>query len=155
MGRKQRTLYKVVNLVVDTNIVFSTLLNPHSVVGEILMNIQDRFTFFAPELLKEELKKYSPKISAYSKLNQHDLASVEALLFSTITFVAQELISDQSWMKAYALTKDVDEDDTPFVALGIELNARLWTGDKVLSKGLSKKGSDITITTADLSKHLK
>jgi predicted nucleic acid-binding protein len=144
-----------VNLVIDTNIVFSTLLNPHSAVGEILMNIQDHFTFFAPELLKEELKRYSPKISAYSKLNQHDLAEVEALLFSTITFVSEELISEQSWIKAYELTKDVDEDDTPFVALGIELNAKVWTGDKVLSKGLSKKGSYLTITTADLRKHLK
>jgi predicted nucleic acid-binding protein len=43
-----------VNLIVDTNIVFSTLLNPHSAIGEILMNIQDEFTFFASELLKEE-----------------------------------------------------------------------------------------------------
>ena len=38
------------NIVVDTNIVFSTLLNPKSTVGEILMNLQDKFTFFGPEL---------------------------------------------------------------------------------------------------------
>jgi len=58
-----------VNLIVDTNIVFSTLLNPHSAIGEILMNVQDEFTFFAPELLKEELRRYAPKIIAYSKLD--------------------------------------------------------------------------------------
>jgi predicted nucleic acid-binding protein len=52
------------------------------------------------------------------------------------------------------LTKDIDEDDTPFIALGIELNAKLWTGDKVLSKGLAKKGVDIIITTADLKNSL-
>ena len=86
------------NVVVDTNIVFSTLLNPHSAVGEILMNIQDQFTFFAPTLLKEELKRYAPKISAYSKLSQFDLDEVESLPFSTITFVSEDLISEPSWL---------------------------------------------------------
>lgn len=143
------------NLVVDTNIIFSTLLNPHSAIGEILMNIQDDFTFFAPELLKEELKRYTPKIIAYSKLDQKDLADLQSMVLSTIMFVSEELISKRSWNKAFALTKDIDEDDTPFVALAIELNAKLWTGDKVLSKGLAKKGSEIIVTMADLKKFNK
>ncbi|WP_426671540.1 PIN domain-containing protein [Mucilaginibacter sp. McL0603] len=142
-------------LIVDTNIVFSTLLNPHSAIGEILMNIQDDFTFFAPELLKEELKRYALKIAAYSKLDQKALFDIEALVLSTINFVSEELISEQSWIQAFALTKDIDEDDTPFIALGIELNAKLWTGDKILSKGLAKKGVEIIITTADLKKIVK
>jgi len=70
-------------------------------------------------------------------------------------FVSEELISKRSWNKAFALTKDIDEDDTPFVALAIELNAKLWTGDKVLSKGLAKKDSDIIVTMADLKKFNK
>jgi predicted nucleic acid-binding protein len=144
-----------VRLIVDTNIVFSTLLNPHSAIGEILMNIQDDFTFFAPELLKEELKRYAPKIAAYSKLDQETLSYIEALVLSTINFISEESISEESWSEAFALTKDIDEDDTPFIALGIELNTKLWTGDKVLSKGLAKKGSDIIITTADLKKLIK
>jgi predicted nucleic acid-binding protein len=144
-----------VKLIVDTNIVFSTLLNPHSAIGEILMNIQDEFTFFAPELLKEELKRYAPKITAYSKLDSKTLSDIEELVLSTINFVSEESISDPSWIQAFALTKDIDEDDTPFIALGIELNAKLWTGDKVLFKGLAKKGADIIITTADLKKLTK
>jgi predicted nucleic acid-binding protein len=144
-----------VKLIVDTNIVFSTLLNPHSVIGEILMNIQDEFTFFAPELLKEELKRYAPKIAAYSKLNQADLFDIETLVMSTINFVSEESISEHSWTQAYFLTKDIDEDDTPFIALGIELDAKLWTGDKILSKGLLKKGSDLIISTTDLKKLIK
>jgi predicted nucleic acid-binding protein len=128
-----------VNLIVDTNIVFSTLLNPYSAIGEILMNVQDEFTFFAPELLKEELKRYTPKITAYSRLDPETLANIEELVLSIINFVAEQSITDQSWIQAFALTKDIDEDDTPFIALGIELNAKLWTGDKVLSKGLAKR----------------
>jgi predicted nucleic acid-binding protein len=144
-----------VNIIVDTNIVFSTLLNPHSAIGEILMNIQDEFTFFAPELLKEELKRYAPKIIAYSKLDRKALSDIEELVLSTITFVQEESISEESWIQAFDLTKDIDEDDTPFVALGIEINAKLWTGDKILSKGLAKKGIDITITTVDLRKLIR
>ncbi len=142
-------------LVVDTNIVFSTLLNPHSVIGEILMNIQDEFTFFAPEILKKELERYAPKIAAYSKLSPSDLADIEKAVLSTITFISEDTISEQSWIRALDLTKDVDEDDTPFIALGIELDAKVWTGDKVLSDGLSKKGADVVITTADLKKLIK
>jgi predicted nucleic acid-binding protein len=144
-----------VKLIVDTNIVFSTLLNPNSAIGEILMNIQDEFTFFAPELLKEELKRYALKIAAYSKLDQKALSDIKFLVLSTINFVPEASISEHSWVQAFALTKDIDEDDTPFIALGIELNAKLWTGDKVLSKGLAKKGADIIITTADLKKLIK
>jgi predicted nucleic acid-binding protein len=124
-------------------------------MGEILMNVQDEFTFFAPELLKEELRRYAPKITTYSQLDSKTLAIIEELVLSTINFVAEESISQSSWIQAFALTKDIDEDDTPFIALGIELNAKLWTGDKVLSNGLSKKGADIVITTADLKKLIK
>ncbi len=118
------------------------------------MNIQDDFVFFAPELLKEELKRYASKIAVLSKLDPSDSANLEQLILSTITFVAEELISEQSWSEAFVLTKGIDEDDTPFVALAIELQAKLWTGDKVLLKGLSKKGSaNILINTAELKKH--
>jgi predicted nucleic acid-binding protein len=142
-------------IVVDTNIVFSTLLNPHSAIGEILMNIQDEFTFYAPELLKDELKRYSPKIAAHSKLDKNALADIEALVLSGINFVAEENISEQSWALAWSIAKDIDEDDTPFVALAIELGTKLWTGDKVLTRGLIKKEFDIALTTAGLKLLLK
>ena len=142
------------NLVVDTNIVFSTLLNPHSTIGEILMNVQDDIIFFAPELLKEELKRYAPKIASYTKLSLTDLSAIEELVLSKINFISEETISEISWTKAYALTKDIDEDDTPFIALSIELGSKLWTGDKALSEGLLKKGQDVIMTTSQLIKFI-
>ena len=74
---------------------------------------------------------------------------------SYITFVSEELISERSWISAYGLTKDVDEDDTPFVALALELNTKLWTGDKTLAKGLYQKGSDLIIGTTEMKNLLK
>lgn len=143
------------NIVVDTNIVFSTLLNPTSTIGEILMNLQDKFTFFGPELLVNELERYAPKIAAYTKLTSHKLSQLEQLVLSSITLVSEELISERSWTAAYELARDIDEDDTPFVALALELNTKLWTGDKVLIKGLQKKGSDLAITTTEMRNILK
>lgn len=119
------------------------------------MNIQDEFTFFAPDLLKEELKRYASKIAAYTKLDSKALSDIEELVLSTIKFFPEESISAAAWQQAFALSKDIDEDDTPFLALAIELNAKLWTGDKILSNGLSKKGVNMSITTADLRKLIK
>ena len=73
-------------IVVDTNIVFSTLLNPYSQIGEIVMNLQDDFTFFAPELLKEEIVRYSAKIEQFTKLDKKLIQSVKYLIFDSITF---------------------------------------------------------------------
>ena len=43
-------------------------------------------------------------------------------------------------IEAYELCKGVDEDDTPIIALAIELDGEVWTGDKVLVEGLKEKG---------------
>jgi len=40
------------------------------------------------------------------------------------------------------LYKDVDEKDTPFVALSLELGFELWTRDQELIIGLKAKGFD-------------
>ena len=45
-------------------------------------------------------------------------------------------------MKAFRFCKDVDENDTAFVALTLELNALLWTKDDELKSGLRRKGFD-------------
>lgn len=141
-------------LVVDTNIVFSTLLNPRSSIGEILMNVQDEFTFFAPELLKKEISRYIPKIIVYSKLPEEELFLIKEAVMAAITLISEDIIDESSWQQAYTLAKDIDEDDTPFLALAIDLNCKLWTGDKELSRGLAGKGSSIILTTGELQKHL-
>jgi predicted nucleic acid-binding protein len=142
------------NLVIDTNIVFSTLLNPNSSIGDILLNYQDSIHFYAPELLFEEINRYADKIEKFSKLNPNQLTICKSLLLNAIQFVSEELISEDSWSAAYHLTKDIDEDDTPFVALAIEMNSKLWSGDKKLTTGLISKRSELICTTLELKKIL-
>lgn len=119
------------------------------------MNLQDKFIFFGPELLIDELERYASRIAEYTKLTPHQLSQIEQLVLSNLTLVSEELISEQSWITAYQLTNDIDEDDTPFVALALELNTKLWTGDKTLAKGLHKKGSNIIISTTEMKNILK
>jgi predicted nucleic acid-binding protein len=57
-----------------------------------------------------------------------------------IHFVNEGLVTLESKQQAYDLCHDVDEKDTPYVALAIELRAGLWTGDNKLRPGLEEKG---------------
>ena len=52
------------------------------------------------------------------------------------------MISIGNYIEAYRLCKDVDEKDTPFVALSLEMGYEIWTRDEELKTGLRKKGFD-------------
>lgn len=140
-------------VVIDTNIVFSALLNPKSNIGEILIDAGNEFEFCAPEMLILELNKYKSKIEQHTKLSKTQIRIIRNIILESIHFISEELISKESWNTAFSLTKDVDENDTPFVALAIELNTSLWSGDKKLSK-LNKERTSLIINTTELRKIL-
>ena len=47
---------------------------------------------------------------------------------------------EESLKKVFDLCRDIDEKNIPFVAVTIELDGLLWTGDKKLRNGLESKG---------------
>lgn len=53
-------------------------------------------------------------------------------LFERIKFIPKEAVSNASRQKAFELCRDIDESDAPIIALGIELDLRVWTGDKTV-----------------------
>ena len=138
-------------LVIDTNIVFSALLNPKSNIGELLIDTGNQFEFYAPEMLLFELDKYQDKIEKYTKLAKENIKIIRNTILDSINFISEDLISEKSWMQAFELTRLVDEKDTPFVALAIELNTRLWSGDRKL-QDLNKKKKGLIINTSEVSK---
>lgn len=143
------------NLVIDTNIVFSAILNPKSNIGDILVNYQDKINFYAPEFLLYEIEKYSSKIEKISKQTSEEILISKILVLNSITFISEDLILTEHWNNAFQLTKEIDEDDTPFIALALQMNAKLWSGDKKLTNGLLSKKSDIIYTTQELIKILQ
>lgn len=137
-------------LVIDTNIVFSALLNKHSSIGDIILNSQNTFIFYGCESLKEEIKEHQHKIINLSQYNFKDYEEVETLVFERIEFLSESSIPYEYWKKAAELLRDIDMDDIAFVAMSIYFDIRIWTGDKQLINGLMNKGFQNLITTQEL-----
>ncbi|CAN5912272.1 hypothetical protein BH24BAC1_BH24BAC1_37100 [soil metagenome] len=139
-------------VVVDTNIVFSALLNASSTIGDLLFNSQEEFDFYSPELMKTEIIRYTPKLIKASKLTNSQFLEAAYQVSQAVKLISEALISESSWKAAFELTSDIDEDDTPFVALTLELKGMLWTGAKKLIKGLREKKFGSVLSTQDLLK---
>lgn len=137
-------------ITVDSNIVFSAILNPNSSIGQILIHGSKYFDFYSINYLKEEISNHSPKILKITGYSNDKFDNIYHLIISKIRFVDDVLLSDSSIKKAYKLTSDIDEDDTLFVALNIHLKSLLWTGDKFLINGLKEKGYFRTISTLEI-----
>jgi predicted nucleic acid-binding protein len=52
------------------------------------------------------------------------------LCLRRVNFFKEDKIRKQHWEEAYQLCREIDKDDTLFVALTLELDGLLWTGDK-------------------------
>ncbi len=138
-------------VVVDTNIVFSCLLRSDSRVGEVLLHDPGQLVFYAPALLLEELKRHRARLKRVSKLTDNELDTAWRSIMSRVTVIDDAAVSLAHRDQARHLTAGVDEFDIPFVALALELDALLWTGDLALIRGLRKKGFHQVISTVELA----
>lgn len=137
-------------VVVDTNIVFSGILNPEGTISDLLLNSSDNLDFFAPTAIILELEKHHKKLLRISGYSKNDINFLKRILLKKIEIIDLESIAPSTWEKAIELVKGVDEFDAPFIALSLELDSPLWTGDKNLTKGMAKKGIDWILNTTDI-----
>jgi len=105
--------------------------------------------------LKEEIEEHKTKIQSLTKLSDIELDRIITLITNRIRFINYNLIPIEIYNYAEKLTHDVDIDDTEFVALTEHIKGKLWTGDKELIKGLSKKNWKKFISTEELQIKLK
>lgn len=134
-------------IVVDTNIIFSGLLSPNGTISDLLLNSSGILDFYAPTYLLDELENHKEKLLKITGYSEKELDFLQRNLFKKIDLIDLESIRELTWEKAIELTKNVDEFDAPFIALALELDSPLWTGDKKLIKGLNKKGVDWILPT--------
>lgn len=87
-----------------------------------------------------EIFKHKNKLVKYSTLTEDELLIIFHDVLRQLTFYDELSISNMSVQAAFNLCRDIDEKDTPFIALTIELDGVLWSGDKELMKGLRAKG---------------
>jgi len=126
-----------VNLVVDTNIVFSAIWNSNGRIANLLIR-KTKLNLYSPIFLLIELSNHQHKLSKKLSLESEQFLELKHLTTRRIRFIDEERISSENWNKANELAKVIDSDDVTFVALALELNCPLWTGDKKLSKSLAE-----------------
>ena len=135
-------------IVVDSNIVFSAILNSKSRIGQLIINGSQFFDFYTVGLLKNEIVEHTDKILRLTGFTQEELNETFQLITNRIIFVDDILLTEKDIDKAIDLVCDIDINDAMFVALNNHLLANLWTGDKRLINGLKKKGY-LRILTVD------
>lgn len=139
-------------IIVDTNIIFSCLLNSQGTIGDLIFNSDNVFDFYSNQYMRFEIRKHWNKLKKISKLTDLELETAYDKMLTKLTFINEELISQNDWQKAETLVADIDLDDTDFVALTTYLKGSLWTSDKPLYEGLKAKRFRIVYNTQDLIK---
>ena len=137
-------------VVVDTNIVFSAILNTNSKISKIILQPKSKLNLYSSNQLKYELAAHQTKLKKISNYTEIELQRATLLIFSKIRFINAELIPVTLFTKAEKLTLNVDIDDTEFVALTEHIRGKLWTGDKELAKGLIFRKWNKLISTEEL-----
>jgi predicted nucleic acid-binding protein len=132
---------KGTGIVVDTSILFSLLLREESAQRKGFLT-DNAIAFHCPRFVFVELFKHKERIAQATELSPDDLLECLYELLARIHFVEEGGIPIGTWMEARRLCRDVDPKDTPFVALTLHSDGRLWTGDTQLKAGLRSKGFD-------------
>ena len=137
-------------IIVDTNIVFSAIVNTSGTLGDLLLNSEKVFDFYAPGFLWHEIQKNRYKLKKISKLSDSELVESEYFVTKYIHFISEEQIPSRTWNRVQKLLQDIATKDTAFVALNNYLRGQLWTGDKKLLKGLRNKNYKRILTTSQM-----
>jgi predicted nucleic acid-binding protein len=123
-------------IIIDVNILFSGLIS-----GKIIyLELFDKFDFYLPDFAMAELQKYQVEILRKSTMAHEKLKPYTLALFERLVVVPNILVTTQSYLEGFYLCKDIDEDDTPYLAFSLELGMPLLSKDAILVNGLRNKG---------------
>jgi predicted nucleic acid-binding protein len=134
-------------IVVDTNMMYSAILNTSSKIAKIILNSKPSLNFYSTEMLLTEIEEHKDEIKDYTEYSDFEFNKIVWMLTKPIHFINVKLIPKSIIRQAEELTRDVDIDDMEFVALTEHLKGHLWSGDGELKKGLLKKNWNKIITT--------
>jgi len=127
-------------IVADTNILFSILIKPLGKTNELFNSLSIKNTIYIAERTLAELLTHHTKILRLTSLLEKEILSIKKALIDSTQIILSKDLPATAIASAYELVKDIDVDDTAFVATTIYLSAILWSSDKPLKKGLFEKG---------------
>ncbi len=139
-------------IIVDTNIIFSALLKTQTTFGQVIFNSEGIFDFYSPHYLRTEIRKHWDRLKKISKLTDQQVEESYDSLLTKINFINEEIIPQKIWVDSEKIIKEIDADDTDFVALTKYLRGKLWTGDLELRDGLRNEGFKNVLTTSEVLK---
>ena len=127
------------HIVLDTNTLFSCLLKESSITRQNIFS-QTEVTLHVCKFSIIELFRHKEKILKYTELPEEELLEVYYKVLKKVNIFDEAFLSVESLEQAISLCKDIDEKDAIFVAVTLELDGVLWTGDLKLKEGLAEKG---------------
>ena len=81
------------SFVLDSNIIFSAILNRHSPIGKFIMvSNAINVKLYAPEYLSIEIERYVPKIMQISGMDEAELRRILWIVYEKIEFVSDQVI---------------------------------------------------------------
>ena len=114
-------------LVIDTNRIMAGLLKD-STSRKIILH--DSFSFYAPDYIEIELHNHRPYLVKKAKIPDRDFDQLMQILLETIELVPFEDFACE-YDRAMSIMEPVDENDAPFLAVGIALGIEgIWTEDR-------------------------
>jgi len=79
-----------VKIIIDTNIVIRSLINPGNKYGNILLNPLNIFEFIALAWLRQEYFLHREKVLQYTKCSFNEFRELEFCVFDAIHFITEE-----------------------------------------------------------------
>ncbi|WP_159474589.1 PIN domain-containing protein [Dyadobacter sp. 3J3] len=109
---------------------------PNNKIAEILFSPLPEINRISCYYTIAEMFKHQPKILKLSKLTEDQTTALFYEIIKQIDFINESIIEDKFWIEADRLTSGVDSNDIAFVALTLQKDGILLTGDKHLTSHL-------------------
>lgn len=122
--------------IVDANIIFSTLISGREAYLRAFTEVE----ILLPDFALFEIQEHQERILQKTNVDPVAFRELTLGVFRFLTIIPNILISNRSYLAAYQLCKDVDEDDTPYLAASIELDLTLVSKDETLVNHLRSRG---------------
>lgn len=113
--------------------------------------LSKNFQFTSVLFTQNEIKKYEKEIIEKAKISQQEYVKLYEKLFQKIDMVDENEIKPRFIKKAIKIMKDIDENDSLFIALAMQEKCGVWSDDPHFKEQKKVKN----LTTKDLVKELE
>jgi len=119
------------NIIIDSNVLFSALIK-NSVTRRIILEYHSFFLF--PSFIFDEMDKHKEILLKKSEMNSKDFNLLLNILLRKVMIIPTEVLSPYK-KEAYKIVKDIDPDDTLFIACALAYpDSFIWSDDKKLKQ---------------------